>query len=225
MGRNDEAFAASERLRARSYLDLLSREGQDRGLAPADRRRATELKQRIRALERALDAEARAPGTVRRNAAGLFSKELAAAEKECDDFLAGLRKTDPGLTAAWLTLPDASSIQAALPLDAALIEFVAGGDNVVVFVLTRERLPARVTRLPRRDLAAKVALVRDLVLRRGDEWRPRSEPRCAPSRSPREGRMAGRPSAPLPRPARRPPPPAVRAPSPRPEGSTPRRGA
>jgi CHAT domain-containing protein len=41
----------------------------------------------------------------------------------------------------------------------------------MVFVLTREQLRTHVTRLPRRDLAAKVALVRDLVLRRGDEWR------------------------------------------------------
>ena len=41
----------------------------------------------------------------------------------------------------------------------------------MAFVLTAERLRARVAPLPRRDLAAKVALVRDLVQRPGSDWR------------------------------------------------------
>lgn len=172
LGRDDEAFSASERLRARSYLDLLSRDGRDAGLAPADQRRATELKQRIRALERALEEEGRAKGNLRRPAAGLFSKELAAAEEEYDAFLAGLRRTDPDLAAAWsLAVPGAAAIRAALPPHAALVEWVVGEGEVMTFVLTRERLRTHVARVPRRDLAAKVALVRDLVLRRGDAWR------------------------------------------------------
>lgn len=172
VGRDDEAFSAAERLRARSYLDLLSRETRDPGLPPAQQRRATELKQRIRALERALDAEARSPGNVRRNSSGLFSRELAAAGEEYDAFLSGLRRTDPAVAAAWsLAIPEAAAIRGALPPDAALLEFVVGNDEVMVFVLTRERLRTHVTRLSRRDLSAKVALVRELVLRRGDDWR------------------------------------------------------
>ncbi len=172
VGLDDEAFSASERLRARTYLDLLSGESLDPGLEPAQQRKATELKQRIRALERALDAEARSPGNVRRGAAGFFSRELAAAEEEYDAFLAGLRRTDPAVAAAWsLAIPEAGAIRGALAPDAALLEFVVGSDEIMVFVLTRERLRTHVARLSRRDLAAKVALVRELVLRRGDDWR------------------------------------------------------
>ena len=171
VGRGDEAFSAAERLRARSYLDLLSRDA-DRGLAPAERRRAAELERRIRSLQRALDVEARAPEKSRRQAAGLFSSELATAEEEYQAFLEGLRTTDPALAATWsLAVPAVAAIRAALPADAALIEFVVGGDEVMAFVLTRERLRTHVTRLSRRDLAAKVALLRDLILRRGSDWR------------------------------------------------------
>lgn len=171
LGRDDEAFSAAEKLRAKSYLDLLSRDGGAR-LSPADRQRAVELRERIRALERACEAEGRQPGNVRRAAADAFSRELASAEEEYERFLSGLRATDPALAAAWsLAVPGAAEVRAALPPDAALVEYVVGAREVVAFVLTRERLRAVVSPLPRRDLAAKVALVRDLVLRRGDDWR------------------------------------------------------
>ena len=171
VGRSDEAFSTPERLRARSYLDLLSRDAGVR-LAPADRRRATELKERVRALERALDAEGRLPGNLRRTAPGVFSKELAAAEEEYERFLSGLRGTDPALAAGWsLSVPTAGAIRASLPPDAALVEYVVGAREVIAFVLTREGLRTEVTTVSRRDLTAKVALLRDLVLRRSDEWR------------------------------------------------------
>lgn len=170
-GRDEEAFSAAEKLRARSYLDLLSRES-DPALAPAERRRAAELRQRIRALERALDAEARAPQKVRRRSAEIFSKELAEAEREYEVFLVGLRAADPALAAAWsLSIPGSAEIRAALPPDAALVEYVVGANEVTAFVLTRARLRTHVSHIPRRDLVAKVALVRDLVPRRNAAWR------------------------------------------------------
>ena len=170
LGRDDEAFSAAEKLRARSYLDLLSRDGAAR-LAPAERRKAIELRERIRALEKALDSEGRMPGTVRRSAAEAFSRELAAAEDEYERFLAGLRGADPALAAAWsLAVPDAAEVRASLAADAALVEYVVGAREVIAFVLTRDHLRTLVSPLPRRDLAAKVALVRDLVVRRGDGW-------------------------------------------------------
>ncbi|MFN7986954.1 MAG: CHAT domain-containing protein [Thermoanaerobaculia bacterium] len=171
VGREDEAFSASEKLRARSYLDLLGRDA-DARLAPTDRRRATELKERIRALERALDAEGRAAGSLRRPAAGVFSAELTAAEAEYSRFLSGIRGADPALAASWsLSVPPAGEICAALPRDAALVEYVVGERETVLFVLRRDGLRTFVTPVSRRDLAARVALLRDLVLRKGDEWR------------------------------------------------------
>jgi CHAT domain-containing protein/Tfp pilus assembly protein PilF len=170
-GRDEEAFGTAERLRARSYLDLLSAD-RDPGMSPAQQARAAELRQRIRTLERALDAEVRDHGSERRQAAVLFSSELAAAEAEYETFLASLRGTDPALAAAWsLAIPPVESIRAALPADAALVDFVVGEDETMIFVLTRERLHTRVARVCRRDLTAKVALLRDLVLRRGEDWR------------------------------------------------------
>jgi len=169
--RDDEAFSAAERLRARSYLDLLSTD-RDPSLTPAQQARAAELKQRIRALERALDGELRGPGKERRQAAKLFSAELATAEAEYEAFLASLRSTDPALAAAWsLAIPPVAVIRASLPADTALVEFVVGDDDVMAFVLTPERLHTHVARISRRDLTAKVALLRELVLRRNDGWR------------------------------------------------------
>ncbi len=194
LGRDDEAFSASEKLRAKSYLDLLSRDGAAR-LSPADRRRAVELRERIRTLEQALETEGRATGDVRRSAATAFSRELAEAEEEYDRFLSGLRAVDPALASAWsLAAPDAAQVRAALPPDAALVEYVVGAGEVVAFVLTRDRLRSVVSPLPRRDLAAKVALVRDLVLRRGDAWRAPAASLAAHLLAPieRSGALAGR---------------------------------
>lgn len=194
LGLDGEAFSASERLRARSYLDLLSRDAGAR-LAPADRQRAIELRERIRALEKALETEGRAPGNVRRAAAEAFSHELAAAEDDYERFLAGLRGADPALAAAWsLAVPDAAEVRAVLPPDAALVEYVVGAREVVGFVLTRDRLRTFVSPLSRRDLSAKVALVRDLVLRRGDAWRAPAASLYAHLLAPleRSGALAGR---------------------------------
>ncbi len=170
-GREDEAFSTAERMRASSYLDILSR-GAEPGLTPAQRETAAGLKQRIRTLEKALDTEWREPGRDHRQAAEIFSTELAAAERDYQTYLAGLRTADPGLAATWsLAVPPAAAIRAALPRDAALIEYVVGRTEAMVFVLTSDRLRAHVAPLLRRDLAAKVALVRDLVLRPRSDWR------------------------------------------------------
>jgi len=172
IGHDEEAFSAAERLRARSYLDLLSSADRDPALSPAQQARAAELKQRIRTLEQALDAEAREPGAEQRKAAALFSAELADAEAQYESFLTSLRGADPALAAAWsLAVPPASAIRAALPADAALIEYVVGDDEVAAFVLTSEQLHSHVCHVASRDLTAKVALLRELVLRRGDDWR------------------------------------------------------
>jgi CHAT domain-containing protein/Tfp pilus assembly protein PilF len=169
--RDDEAFSAAERLRARSYLDLLATD-RDPSLTPAQQARAVELRQRIRALERALAGELRGPGKERRQAAETFSSELATAESEYEAFLASLRGTDPALAAAWsLAIPSVAAIRAALPEDTALVEFVVGEDVVMAFVLTPEHLRTHVARVLRRDLTAKVVLLRELILRPGDGWR------------------------------------------------------
>lgn len=171
IGKEDEAFSTSERLRARTYLDLLSKK-QDPGLTPAQQLTAGELKHRIRALEQALDAEGRAPGKERQRATSLLSSELAAAERDYEAFLAKLRAANPALASTWsLSIPPVASVRAALPRDSALIEFVAGNAEVMTFVLTRNRLRTLITPLSHRDLQAKVALVRELLPRKKNEWR------------------------------------------------------
>lgn len=171
-GREEEAFSTSERLRAKSYLDLLSRDPAP-GLTPEQRRTATELRERIRALERALEAESRAPGGEERQGAALVSRELAAAERDYETFLDGLRRADPALAASWtLAIPSVAELGAALEPDMALVEFVAGDREVTAFVLTRDGLRSHVAPLERADLEAKVTLLRELVRRRdSDAWR------------------------------------------------------
>lgn len=167
-----EAFESAERLRARSYLDLITRH-RTSSLPRALARREHELRSRVRVLERALAAEHEAESGERRQAVASFSQALAAAEREYADFLTEVSATDLETAATWsLAIPSAATVRAALPEETALVEFVAGEAEVLIFALTREGLTARAAPLTRRDLEAKVALMRELLLRREElAWR------------------------------------------------------
>src|SRR6185295_7894760 len=86
LGRPDDAFIAAEKLRARSYLDLLRR-----GPAPirndAQRKKEPTLQRRMRELQKGIESEAAKPvPDQERQKLDLFSKELASAEGEYENF-------------------------------------------------------------------------------------------------------------------------------------------
>jgi CHAT domain-containing protein/Tfp pilus assembly protein PilF len=172
LDRPDEAFSYAEKLRARSYLDLLSDAPIPR-LTGEQERRELELRQRIRGLQRSLGEEAASEFEPRLRAMEAFAAELEQAERDYEDFLAGLRDVDADLAATWsLSVPAAAEVRQALPTDTALVEFVVGRDQVLVFLLRRERFETLVAPLNRKDLRAKVELTRQLIQKRGSsDWR------------------------------------------------------
>ena len=173
MGRVQDAFMFSEKLRARSYLDLLNR-GQPPVKSTAQREQEQELRGRIRQLQRAIQHEgSRSPPERRQEALTLFSKELAEAERSYQNRLDDLRTSEPAYAAVRsLSAPSAEEVQRLLPPGTALIEYVIAEQVVSVFVLTPDKLRARTVPIRRLDLRAKVELLRDLVARKeGDRWR------------------------------------------------------
>jgi CHAT domain-containing protein/Tfp pilus assembly protein PilF len=173
MGRVEDAFVFSEKLRARSHLDLLNR-GQPPVTSAAQRQQEQELRGRVQQLQRAIEDESsRSPPEQRREALTLFSKELAEAEHSYQNLLDDLRSSEPAYAAVRsLDAPSADEVQRVLPPGTALVEYVVAENAVAVFVLTPDTLRAKTVPVRRQDLQAKVELVRDLVARReGDQWR------------------------------------------------------
>jgi len=165
-GQNEEAFNTAERLRSRSYRELLDHVTPPK-LETADTLQEYQLRERIETLRKALVEEQRLERPLQRQAAiGVYSGELLAAEQAYQDFLDDRRQTrrgGPGQAA-----PTYAEVAALLEDDEALLEYVVGEDNLVVFALTRKHLTARSIPLRRVDLQSKVELLRDLVHRPDD---------------------------------------------------------
>jgi CHAT domain-containing protein/Tfp pilus assembly protein PilF len=169
LGRQAEAFYYSEKLRARAYLDLLSR-GRTPRPTGEQLRRELELRQRVRRLEAELELEEAEPASgQRRQALAVFSSQLAEAEREYDTFLSDLHQVDPRLAETWsLAVPAEEVVRRALPEGAVLIEFLVADDEVLVFAMDRQRLRSFTVPLTRQELKVRVELLRDLVLRPSD---------------------------------------------------------
>jgi CHAT domain-containing protein len=165
LDRPRDAFMFSEKLRARSYLDLLNRGLPSIGDA-AQRQAESELRERIRRLQQAVEQEtARPSAEQRRQALDLYSSELAAAERSYQNLLDDLRRNQPQYAAARsLDVPSSEAVQKALAPDAALIEYVVSSENLTIFVLTHDNLFATTATVRAIDLESKVSLLRDLIL-------------------------------------------------------------
>ncbi len=168
LGLTSDAFSTAERLRARSFTEQLG------GRSPllltdVDRRKEAELQQRIRQLQRALVDEDTdgAPANTQR-ARNRFSEELLRAEKEYQAFL-----DDHAVATATPRLADSTSsaadLQRLLRDDEALVEYVVAADRLTTFVVTARGITASTTPLRLVDLNARIALLRDLVQRPGDD--------------------------------------------------------
>jgi CHAT domain-containing protein len=173
LGHADEAFVLAEKLRARSYLDMLSR-GRPPIRNEAQRQTETALQNRVRELQRQLEAESSKPKPdQKRQALDLFSKELGDAERNYENFLDDLRRTEPAYAAVRaLTAPSGKEVEQRLTANTALIEYVVGEQSLVIFVLTSDALRARTVPVRAIDLEAKVDTLRDLMLHKNtNEWR------------------------------------------------------
>ncbi|HSF16314.1 MAG TPA: CHAT domain-containing protein [Vicinamibacteria bacterium] len=168
-----EAFLYAEKLRARSYLELLRR-GAPPIRSHAQRQVEVELADRIRKLQQALvDEEAKAASEQRGAALAIFREEIAAAERAYGDLVVELRRTDPEYALAReLAVPSAEEVQRHLTADTALVEYVIDKDALAIFVLTSKGAHAITVPVGGAGLQAKVELLRELVAREpSKEWK------------------------------------------------------
>jgi CHAT domain-containing protein/Tfp pilus assembly protein PilF len=169
----EEAFSYSERLRAHSYLDQLNRGLPSLG-DPEQREAEAELRERIRQLRRAIDAEWSQPTSQRRGQAlDTFSKDLAAAERDYQNLLDDLRRSNPmyGMLHA-LAVPSSEEVQKLLLPNTALVEYVVSSNNLAIFVLTADAVRATTVPISAENLQSRVELLRDLIVRQdSDSWR------------------------------------------------------
>lgn len=167
-GITDEAFSTAERLRARGFVEQYGGRASI-PLSASDRRKEAELRGRVLRLQRTLaDTDDDGAPAYPERAATRFSQELLRVEQEYQAFLDDHARVH----APAGTIPDPSSIQRRLAAGQALLEYVVGPESLVVFVLTSRGMSAKSSPLRESDLAARIALLRDLVRRPGDDrWR------------------------------------------------------
>lgn len=161
------AFSTAERLRARSFVEQMGGRASI-PLSASERRKEAELRERIRQLQRTLADSNDGASAYPERAVERFSLELQRVESEYQTFLDDhARIHDPAAAVS-----DAPSIQRRLAADQALIEYVVGPESLIVFVLTSQDIAVKSSPLREADLAARIALLRDLIRRPADErWR------------------------------------------------------
>ena len=172
--RLDQAFEFAERLRARSFLDLLNA-GVPVARSPEQIQRELALREEIRKLQKLVEVEnSKVETEPKRTALGSYSAELAKAERAYQNFLDDLLPSDPAYAGARLErVLSGQDVQKMLSADTALIEYVIGENQITIFLLRAGKLQARAMPVKSEALRAKVELVNDLIGRgHGDEWRP-----------------------------------------------------
>jgi CHAT domain-containing protein len=173
LGRLDEAFSFSEKLRARSYLDLIGR-GSQPIRNEAQRLREKALRNRIQKLQEDLDQEFAKPAPQQRRAmVELFSNELTRAEREYQNLIDDLRSADPNFARInSVSVPTGNEVQQKLDSDTALIEYVMSERSLSIFVLRTNGLKAITVPVSADDLRTRVQLLRSLMERnQTDEWK------------------------------------------------------
>lgn len=160
-----DAFSYSEKLRARSYLDVIVES------ADTDSAELAELRARIRHLQAAILAEQAKARSEQRSGMPAYSDELAKAEARYQELMDDLR----GRLPEWrrvLQVSSAGEIGSALPADAAVLEYVVGPASTSLLCITPRALRGTLIPIGGANLTAKVELLRDLIRDAAhDHWR------------------------------------------------------
>lgn len=175
LGLKNEAFSTAERLRAWSYNEQSGH--RDPVSWTAEQRLAeTGMRERIRQLQRLIEEENnQAPPGRRQLALDTFSMELMVAEQNYQSFLDDINGQAGGETRRGSPV-DQANIRRSLQPTEALIEYVVGAENVMVFVLTADEMQATSLALSQSNLRARLELLRDLLLQVDtDRWRNPAE--------------------------------------------------
>ena len=156
-GKPEEAFGFSERGRARAFLDLLANQ-------------ATLSKGSTKALVaeeihlRANLAEAKALADDPDEGGDAARPMIAAAEREYRAFIERVRRSNAEQASLMAVEPvSAAEVQALLPADTTLVEFLVGVDDTLVWTIDRQRVQALRIPLRRTALVAEVRALRTAV--------------------------------------------------------------
>jgi CHAT domain-containing protein len=162
LGQTTEAFSTAERLRTWSFVE---QSGLEDVLELNDEQRQTkfELRERIRQLQQNIEAEQVLLAPERRQLAiRTFSRELLLAEQEYQAFLDDAREPGAAGTAPETRVQD-TNMRAKLIANEALIEYVVGAENIMIFVVTPDKIHALSMPARQIDLRSRLELLRDLL--------------------------------------------------------------
>ena len=175
-GRPAEAFAVSERMRARQMLDLLAR-----GTVASPHvasREEQDLRRRIDELTRELEARSSQQSTTRepaflRRSDDALRAELDTAQKAYTRLLTRLRENSPDYarfispeTVSW------KSVASLLKPDEVLLEYLLGDSSSAVFVVTRDTVAAIDLKADRDAFASLVEFARRTMEKPGSASSP-----------------------------------------------------
>lgn len=170
LGLTQQAFSTAERLRARSFLDQLETSGP---VVRNNRQSQAEfaLRERIRQLRSALAQENNMPAPDRRQkAVDIFSSELLASEREYQALLDNIR--GQSVIGQAVNTPTLTEVQSQLRPGEALVEYVVGDEQVMIFFMQPGKLSAVTSSPGQSSLRSKVNLVRELLQQpSNDRWR------------------------------------------------------
>jgi CHAT domain-containing protein len=171
LSRTDDAFETAERLRTWTFAAQSEMIDAGFTLTEDQARYRTELRERIRQLQRNLDEERTLEVPEQRQLAiETYSAELLLAERDfqalIDDLAGqqdGFRTLQPGF--------DRKALQAQLRPNEAMVEYLIGATTVTIFVLTREGLHGIDSPAGQKNLHSRLELLRNLLDQRdNDRW-------------------------------------------------------
>jgi len=166
-GQEHAAFEASERLRARQFLDLLAR-GRVAGASNADRdptAREQDLRRRIDELTRQVEAASQGEPDLRgptlNEAAGAAREALAQAQDAYSQLLIELREANPSYAALVRgEITSAAEIMDALAPGEVLLEYLVSDSTTIAFVVTSDSVVVLDLNVSRATLTSLVDFAR-----------------------------------------------------------------
>ena len=171
LGKPDDAFFYSEKLRARAYLDQLGAKAP----VPANSEALGQLRDmdvQIQSLRQAIRKEYALPEKQRRSEAlESYSAELSRAERVFEDLSGRSRAVAVDSAPGLQPIPSSAEIQRLLASGTALVEYVVGKKSVSILVVTPGSVTGLSAPVASESLASRVELLRDVVTERKPDWR------------------------------------------------------
>jgi len=167
LGQTGAAFSTAERLRTWAFAEQTGQDDRS-SWTEAQRAAETSMRERVRQLQRLLDEEGSLPlPEQRQRAVATYSRELLLVESQYQAFLDDVLASGAG--GARSAPPGHELTRTALGKHEALIEYVVGPGHVMMFVLRPGGIKAQAVPASRRDLHARLELLRDLLQDSGNE--------------------------------------------------------